>query len=807
MKSEFAPKNEPSFDDLVLIAAQVCATPIAVITFVDSDRIWSKSPVGINMQEIVKNLTFCTHCLAQEALLVVPDALKDDRFKNDLLTTGATNFNFYAGTPLINGQGKSIGTLSVIDHTARELTHEQRQSLQALARQLVFQLEFQIYSSQKSNSKTTVAITPEETNRIKSEFLANINHEIRTPMNGIMGMTQLLLGQTEDPVHLEYLNVIQSCNETLLKLIDNILDFTKLEIRKNEPEDPSRPSPKTVVSEFLSKISYDINMLLNGIRSITRLLLGQTQDPAQIELLNIIQTCNETLLKLIENILDFTKIEAGKLELKTKPFDLPSAIAEETALFNKEAYKKGVNISVEMAPDVPPAILGDGLRFRQILNILISNAVKFTEKGQVQVFVTSKRSNDNCEIKLTVKDSGIGIAESSQGKLFQPFSQVDSSTTRKYHGTGLGLIVAKGLCEKMQGKIWFESTLGIGSTFFVTLNAKATAMEISEPQIRVSATAQTSSTVLPLSLNEAIAPISPAPSAAPAPTAAAQPILKMGEKHPLKILIAEDSQVNQLVAVGLLAKLGYKADVVENGQLALEKVLNQRYDLIFMDCHMPVMDGFEATKAITEKCSPSQRPRIVALTASADTQSSERCFSSGMNGFLKKPVTGQALIAALNECIEAIKITVPVVEPQALPDVPTLVAVPTLAATPAVEEQAANTLPVMDKESFFQRFAGLEDVAQTALENFVNSIPNSITAIKTAIDTNDASGLEIAAHTLKGAVSIFNGEQVRESAHILEKFGRDNDLSQANQVFAQLLKELDLLKVVFQDLFPKAIAA
>ena len=303
------------------------------------------------------------------------------------------------------------------------------------------------------------------------------------------------------------------------------------------------------------------------------------------------------------------------MEIEKEAFHLRENVEQIIDLFNSEAVKKSISIKFQPDKEVPKWIYGDITRFHQILSNLISNAIKFTDSGSIDLKIHSEiLANQKYKITTSIKDSGIGMSKDGQTKLFGSFSQLDSSTARKYGGTGLGLAICKALTELMGGKIWVESEEGKGSTFSFTMIVGLVASKDSSRQI-------------PMEIDS-----------------------EMALAYPLKILLAEDNRINQLVAKKTLEKMGYRIDVASNGVEALQMLRSQHYDLVLMDCFMPEMDGFEATKKIKENPDEYHNPRIVALTASALKEDRDKCTTVGMDDFLSKPLNIQEITRALKEC-------------------------------------------------------------------------------------------------------------------------------------------------------------
>ncbi|HBK07119.1 MAG TPA: hypothetical protein DDZ81_14930, partial [Acetobacteraceae bacterium] len=401
-------------------------------------------------------------------------------------------------------------------------------------------------------------------------------------------------------------------------------------------------------------MSHEIRTPLNGVVGMIELLQLTDMSPPQRRYVETATQSSQALLRLVDDILDLSRIEVGRLELERIPFHLPSLIHDVRALFADQARSKGLTLWASVPDQLNLMLIGDKHRLLQILTNLVGNALKFTSEGTITVRGAVEQEIDKAiRIRFEVSDSGIGIPANKQAMIFEAFSQVDSSMTRRYGGTGLGLSIARQLCKMMDGDIGVESVVGVGSTFwFTVVMERGEAVSAPAPVARPEPAPRPR--VEPTPRPVAPIPVAAAPAAAPAFVSAAsrdfQTALERGGRDSVSILLVEDNPANMRVTQALLESLGCRVTPARNGLEAVGTYRENKFDLVLMDCQMPEMDGYEATRAIRQiEGFQGRRTPIVALTAHAMEGSREASLESGMDDQLTKPLTMAALTGKLLE--------------------------------------------------------------------------------------------------------------------------------------------------------------
>lgn len=805
---------EEAFDELTQLAASICQVPIALISLVDAQRQWFKSKVGLSAQQTCRDVAFCAHAILQNQILIVEDALKDERFATNPLVASDPNIRFYAGVPLITRSGLALGTLCVIDYLPRSLTDEQCKALQTLAHQVLTQLELRgslrvlkallAERRQMEEAAQKAREAAEAANRAKSEFLATMSHEVRTPMNAVIGMTELLLDTELTEKQRDFVETIHSSGEALLTIINDILDFSKIESGKLQLE--QRPfNLRTCIEE-----SFDLLAPEAAQKGLELVYLIDESTPESI--VGDISRLRQILVNLLCNAVKFTQSGEIKLAVKVRKLGVES---------DKQA---------------------------------------------------SKRS----EILFAMQDTGIGIPMERLNRLFQPFSQVDASHDRHHGGTGLGLVICQRLCQMMGGRIWVDTEVGKGSTFSFTIvtqalnSAPPVELKGTQPQLAgkrllivddnaascrmlvqqgqawgmltrvaqsgVEALAllrqgqlfdlvlldgqipgidglalatqiykQLSHQKLPIVMLTSIGqsetsdpriianfaaflnkPIKQSHlykvliqvlvgqpvrvSLGPVPSRFPSIDSQMAQRLPLRILLAEDNVVNQKVGLYLLQQLGYQADVVSNGLEVLEALHRQRYDVVLMDVQMPQVDGLAATRRICQEWSPPQRPQIIALTANAMQGDKEMFLAAGMNDYISKPIRLQELVCALSRCQ------------------------PLVSHLVDVEVNPLSALPCVLDAVVFRELRQMLHEQQFLIEvidSYLEDAPKLLQVMAVAVAQSKATELQQAAHTLKSSSALLGATSLSQFCQVLEAIGSTGTWREAIALMPQVKREYE----------------
>lgn len=491
-------------------------------------------------------------------------------------------------------------------------------------------------------------------------------------------------------------------------------------------------------AQFAATVSHEVRTPLNGVVGMLDMLKEMQLTKRQREYVDIAWKSSHTLIELIADILDFSRMEAGKLELEDADFDLRRLIEEVMALLQGTVEQKDVRLVYQLADEVPVRIRGDAMRLRQVLINLVGNAIKFTEQGEVQLKVgrmLGDPGDQDLRLRFEVSDTGMGMGEETMRHAFESFVQADRSTTRKYGGTGLGLAICRQLVNLMQGEIGLSSQLGVGSTFWFHIRCHFAESLIT---VRDDVPRRMGTTVVP-------------------------------SGDVFRVLVAEDNRTNQRVAAGMLAMCGCACELVSNGVEALAALHEKHFDLILMDCNMPEMDGYEATARIRAQETQGKRHiPIIAMTANAQRGDVDKCLSVGMDGYLAKPITLDALRAKLDECLRDGSIRAPMV---------------------VGTERRSDAL--LDKKTFDSLHQILGPSLHQTVEQFLEDTSRSLARMEQALADEDRETLRDCAHSIKGSSANLGAFGLSQLAKTVEAQSREGPMDAIASLLPQLRRTLE----------------
>ncbi len=664
------PKEE-EFEGLVQLIAILCDVPTAIISLIDDSRQWYKAKIGIDMDEVPIEDSFCQFTVIQNEILEITDALQDVRVKDNPHVTAEDGIRFYAGIPLTSADGYNIGTICVVDKKPKKLSDKQCKGLKLLTEQVMLLIEARRKNKQLGGeleaileqkiadvqrkllqksvefnellqaikvSNGVVEFSPEgRIIKANDKFLKSVGFTA----DELIGQPHAVLLDEEEKkkskVFWESLRngqyksgrvkriakdgsevFLQATYNPIIDVENDVVKIIKIsqDITKETEAEQSLNQAKllaeklnTQKDDFIANMSHELRTPIHAILGFTQLMVDQEEDVSKISQLQTIKTAGDSLLYIINDILDLSKIESGVFLIDKTRFDLQGLVNNVFSILQIKAHQKKINFNFEIESEVPAKIVGDHNRLIQVLLNLLGNAIKFTNQGGVHLHISVQELAGIEYLKFIISDTGIGIPSDKLELIFERFSQADENISNKYGGTGLGLNISKQLIEKQQGEISVESELGVGSKFVFRL-----------PLFREDESEDRDS--------------------------------KAGKFNPeihkeLKILVCEDNELNQRYLKAILTNSPFNVKFAFNGMIGIEEFEKDGYDLVLMDLQMPEMDGYQATRHIRQNLQ-SDVP-IVAMTANFLFNEKEKCLNNGMNDYLSKPFSKDELFTKIGQ--------------------------------------------------------------------------------------------------------------------------------------------------------------
>jgi PAS domain S-box-containing protein len=775
-------RPEADFDDLVAVASVIADASHACIAFVDETRWWVKAWVGQAARDQPRASVLCAESIVTAEPMVVDDVRADPRFALHPALDADPQLRFYAALPLVLDGCLAVGVLCVSDRKPRSLRPSQLAALQRVARQVVRLVSFRRHATTLAEAHEALAIgeaqyrlladtatdaivTVDEGGRV---LFANpaVERLFGYEPEEVVGEPLSMLAPERDrPRHEAVFDGVRagryqvsvsaarvqglrkdgreialelSCGEGRVGhqrfftgILRDVSDRQASEQALIQAREQAIESSR-LKSEFLASMSHEIRTPMNGVTGMLELLLEESLTDQQRKRVTVALGSAQALLTIINDILDLSKIEAGKLDLVPEWTDVRALFDDVVGLLRPLAADKGLQVESSCAADVPARVLADGGRLRQVLLNLAGNAVKFTDEGRVSIGVTVvSATQERVRLQCSVSDTGIGIPVDQIPLVFEKFTQLEGAAARRSNGTGLGLSICRKLIDLMGGTIQVTSQPAKGSRFWFDIEVPCAGQERS-----VAAVPQESA--------------------------------DMSRARGAKVLLVEDNPVNRQFALAVLKSVGAVVTVAVDGSQAVKLASEAEHDLILMDCQMPVMDGYEATRRI--RAAGNKTP-VIALTANAMEGDRDRCAAAGMDDYLAKPIRPDTLRAAVAAKVRR------------------------AAAASSLEAEVG-----VDADEITARIGGDPELLADISRLFVTHSPEMVHALQTAAANGNGAALASAAHALKGSIGNFTQGRPFELARALEKTAEAGDVAAARAAIPELEREVGKLCRVLGDI-------